>query len=597
MENPEKIARLRRLIHDHLEKNRVFDAVKEMIEKDAISEALAMERVIETLGQQEVLADVMREIDDLPRGPPLEASKKYLLVKVQYGKAFIDFMDNKDTNLTMQVHLSFLQQRFSSKKVVCCSEPVFDDSFLLHLSNSEVPVDFSALVKLSAPVHLVVTVESSRGKEVLATKNIEWRAMLTSPSLSFPIELLGVGTKSKVAVGALYLQMDVMPKTKKIEFVSDRLVNEQINIEKKYEREIAHSFFEYSNEWWKDYKQIRAGHDKRLVKIYAESEDGTYKPVVSLVQPLKTNRMIDSPLQAARFVSLIPFERSENPGGTRPEVWYSMHTFLSKGKGDCEEHSILLAGLLLGFGLDAYVCLGSSGDGPHAWVVSLGPKVVFWESLTGQKISFDDPRVHRFYRKVGCVFNHKSFYGNIQVDDVVANTCWDLQNENMWKSMAVDVLDRLVGVTKQLPLLPPLGNVALEEGKLENDVKKMISSNRERNDLMTHWDDDLAYLLAPALVNYELDRVGGVTYGNEEFQQSIKRYVPEGHTFKAFPTQVLGLKANDIMAALVKNSVAVDIIQTRGDTVRFAFRIKVVPYPEEITAVWVMLAVRYRSVV
>ena len=190
--------------------------------------------------------------------------------------------------------------------------------------------------------------------------------MLTTPSLSFPIEITGCGTKSKIAIGVLYLQMDLMPRINRSEFISDRLVNEQINLEKKYEREVAHSFFEYSNEWWKDYKQIRPGYDKRLVKIYAECEDGTYKPVSSLVSPLKTNRMIDSPLQAARFVSLIPFERNENPGGTRNETWYNMHSFLSNGSGDCEDHAILLAGLLLGFGLDVYVCLGSSGDGPHA---------------------------------------------------------------------------------------------------------------------------------------------------------------------------------------------------------------------------------------
>jgi hypothetical protein len=28
---------------------------------------------------------------------------------------------------------------------------------------------------------------------------------------------------------------------------------------------------------------------------------------------------------------------------------------------------------------------------------------------------------------------------------------------------------------------------------------------------------------------------GGQTFANEEFQASIKNYVPEGHTFKAFP--------------------------------------------------------------
>ena len=29
----------------------------------------------------------------------------------------------------------------------------------------------------------------------------------------------------------------------------------------------------------------------------------------------------------------------------------------------------------------------------------------------------------------------------------------------------------------------------------------------------------------------------GQTFANEEFQASIKNYVPEGHSFKAFPIQ------------------------------------------------------------
>ena len=274
-----------------------------------------------------------------------------------------------------------------------------------------------------------------------------------------------------------------------------------------------------------------------------------------------------------------------------------MHSFLSRGCGDCEDHAILLAGLLLGFGLDVCVCLGSSGDGPHAWVVSLGSKITFWESLTGQRLLSDDPRVHRFYRKVGCVFNNKSFYGNIQVDDIVANTCWDLQNESMWKPMAPEMLGALVGSSKLLPLLPLMNNPQNEELRVENELKNLIIGYRERMDLLTHWDDDLAYLLSPALVNYELDRIGSVTFGNEEFQQSIKRYVPEGHTFKAFPSQFLHLKINEMMSSICKSSIAVDILQTRGDTVRFALRLKIIPYPEEICAVWIMLAVRYRSVV
>ena len=47
----------------------------------------------------------------------------------------------------------------------------------------------------------------------------------------------------------------------------------------------------------------------------------------------------------------------------------------------------------------------------------------------------------------------------------------------------------------------------------------------------------MSYLLSTALANYEFERVGGGNFATTEFQHGIKNYVPEGHTFKAFPIQ------------------------------------------------------------
>lgn len=55
---------------------------------------------------------------------------------------------------------------------------------------------------------------------------------------------------------------------------------------------------------------------------------------------------------------------------------------------DCEDHAILLCNLLLGFGLDAYVTIGTKSNGvAHSWVTTISPsgEVVFWESLTAQR--------------------------------------------------------------------------------------------------------------------------------------------------------------------------------------------------------------------
>jgi len=44
------------------------------------------------------------------------------------------------------------------------------------------------------------------------------------------------------------------------------------------------------------------------------------------------------------------------------------------------------------------------------------------------------------------------------------------------------------------------------------------------------------------------------------------------------------------------NKVGAEVFLAKGEMVRHAVRIKIVQYPENISAVWVMLAVRSRAV-
>lgn len=60
-------------------------------------------------------------------------------------------------------------------------------------------------------------------------------------------------------------------------------------------------------------------------------------------------------------------------------------------QGDCEDHTTLLCSLLLGFGLDAYVCVGTKAKvTPHTWVLTRGTdgSITFWESLTAHRSNF-----------------------------------------------------------------------------------------------------------------------------------------------------------------------------------------------------------------
>ena len=109
-------------------------------------------------------------------------------------------------------------------------------------------------------------------------------------------------------------------------------------------------------------------------------------------------------------------------------------------------------------------------------------KVDFWESLTGTKMAQDDPRVHRFYRQVGCVFNHKNFFGNVQADDRVVNTDWDLEDKYMWKGMNPAQIHALTPSPAIGSLMPSTGIDVMEEEKLlESIIKDKIAGVR-RND-------------------------------------------------------------------------------------------------------------------
>jgi centrosomal protein CEP76 len=208
-----------------------------------------------------------------------------------------------------------------------------------------------------------------------------------------------------------------------------------------------------------------------------------------------------------------------------------------------------------------------------------------------------DPRVHRFYRTVGCCFNNRNFFANVQADDRVVNTCWELEDEYMWKGMAPSYLKTLTtspGIGYVMP--SALQNLQEEERLLEQILKDKISAvRRNEHHLQTNWDNQLGYLLSTALANYEYERVGGGSFAAEEFQQGIKNYVPEGHTFKAFPIQFTHFDSDRMITHIHGNKVGQEVFRARGDQSKHAIRVKIVQYPENISAVWVMLATRFRA--
>jgi centrosomal protein CEP76 len=93
------------------------------------------------------------------------------------------------------------------------------------------------------------------------------------------------------------------------------------------------------------YLDIRPSHSARLIKIFGRDENGLSRPLCSTVQPLTLGLVVDgcisftllgrvlgSAREAARFVSLLSYQREDFVGGqlAQLEQWSHLHTILCR---------------------------------------------------------------------------------------------------------------------------------------------------------------------------------------------------------------------------------------------------------------------------
>nr|XP_056710275.1 centrosomal protein of 76 kDa isoform X3 [Euleptes europaea] len=593
---PEKASELKQIIHQQLTKMDVHGRIREVL-AETIREELAPqhqqlseEDLMKALIRRGIIDDVVKELNFMTdmnnrevtstpkpsthfvdRQPPvlkktnIDPTRRYLYLQVLGGKAFLEHLQEPEplpgqicSTFTLCLH--FRNQRFRSKPVPCACEPDFSDGFLLEvykdsLGEGSKMADATTMLSICDPVHIVLIKTDTSGETTLvASYFLEWRSVLSAENrvTKIAVELLGVGTESKVSVGVLDIKLEMYPKLNKT--LSQEIVNTQLALERQKTAEKERLFLVYAKQWWREYLQIRPSHNTRLVKIFAQ--------------------------------------------------------------GDCEDHANLLCSLLLGFGLEAFVCVGTKAKGvSHTWVMTYGidGTVTFWESLTGHRyihnpIKPDDPPAVEQpkplypYRTIGCVFNHQKFFANCQPSEAVEVCFFDLHDESKWKPMSGEAIKSVCspGATTALPSFPPLCASAIDaaatSNELELQLRLLVAEHRKDLGFATVWDDQLSYLLSPALAAYELERTTGISSGNEEFQDAIRRAVPDGHTFKGFPIHFVYRNARRAFATCLRSSFCEEIVCCRGDQVRLAVRVRVFVYPESACAVWIMFACKYRCV-
>ena len=386
-----------------------------------------------------------------PHAPSIRLNRESLYLRVTIGKgaAFVSHLDSTLSDLKLS--LTFNGKRFTSPPTRSCMDPQFSGMHVFQLSE-KTPKDSNAWFKLitgnSDKVHIACTSSPVPSKSahqsyttmhsnLIATGSVDWRTSLVSPDGTM-VELKPATTQGGMIVGgggSVFMKFELVQSESDLTLpltVDD--IERHIKLDEQKDMENARNFYLYAVDWWRQFQEISDAHATREgVRIFAEDEQGTNRCVSTFVSPVKVGRLIDSPRHAARFVSLIPFERRSSVGGRRVETWQSWHAFLCKGRGDVEDHACLLCSLLLGFSLNTYVVIGHAFDQTeageeareHAWVMTISQSndVTFIESLTGQryhiqgKNSTADEINSLPYATVSCVFNHENFWANKSRDN------------------------------------------------------------------------------------------------------------------------------------------------------------------------------------
>lgn len=306
----------------------------------------------------------------------LEKNSRKLFLKINSAQRFDQFQEvAKSERRKIQLFVSFLSQRQSSKYVNLEVEPQLQDQvFVFSIVDNmfDSPHDLNILRRLNQQVEIILALVNpkTQQRDILSIKKIEWRFALTYAKSTLSVEFTHLKDEKSV-VGVIQITMELVPHLTEKQMLSEQLLLQQLKKEQEFRTKDQQDVYKYAQKWWDGYRSAYGKFEKRLVKIYAENEEGKYVPICSFVSPLLSIQGIDSPNHAARFVSLIPFQRSEKSQGVKSQIWSTFHSFISRRAGDVEDHCSLLCSLLLGFGLDAYICYGTNASGIHAWVLTI----------------------------------------------------------------------------------------------------------------------------------------------------------------------------------------------------------------------------------
>lgn len=138
---------------------------------------------------------------------------RQLNLRVIKGRAFIGLDTfQQDPTSTLQIHVKFGSNRYTSEPVMSDIEPTFNFSTMLKLPSR----DLNLLLDIEELIHIVVTIRDINGiTHAVGVAKISWQKIFCSGRISQLIELKEQ-SHSQMSVGVLDTILELMPDSERI---------------------------------------------------------------------------------------------------------------------------------------------------------------------------------------------------------------------------------------------------------------------------------------------------------------------------------------------------------------------------------------------
>lgn len=407
------------------------------------------------------------------------------------------------------------------------------------------------LIQHECPVLVYITSKSAENlvgnsacNALIAAAVIDFRFALFFSSDYMSVELLQCdqdGVNLGIEAGVLYVRMTPMQLPEKIQFELEETSARQA-IEhgiQAYQEKLAGSnklLYRHARSWWSRVRRLYPHIENRNIRILAEDECGSHRFACCMLSPMRPPRELTSPRFAARFVSLIPMRTDPGLRGGRSDGWRSAFATICRMQGSVEDHALLLCSLLLGWGLDAWVALGTATEPltdendddtpkkefPYCWVVTMEhdasrpafPTITFWDAADGTQFKdvtgvAEGQLAPHHFKELHALFNHKVFAVNVQhlsavfADGSKTNPpmmSFDLTSERNFQILTFPEAEAAQIMTHPgadilLRASVNTADITAQEIALEEKIKLEFRHWRSEIELQTHYDDSIAVIL------------------------------------------------------------------------------------------------------